>query len=140
MADESNTGTTIEAVETDAPAKAPVPKKQRAPRRAKATAEATTATTVAKTPRERRKSTDEGVDATLASVKKQVAGKTTSAVKTGSKKTSKLDRPKASPSVSAIDDMADLIQLEEENKKLRKTLADKLRTENSELRRRLGLD
>ncbi|KQU96020.1 MULTISPECIES: hypothetical protein [unclassified Ensifer] len=140
MADESNTGTTIEAVETDAPAKTPVPKKQRAPRRTKATAEATGTTTVAKTPRERRKRTDEGVVAKLAPVKKQVAEKTTSALKTGSKKTSKLDGPKASSSVSAIDEMADLIQLEEENKMLRKELATKLRAENSELRKRLGLD
>ncbi|AHK47191.1 putative SyrB-like regulator (plasmid) [Ensifer adhaerens OV14] len=39
-----------------------------------------------------------------------------------------------------MDEMADLIQLEEENKRLRKTLADKLRAENADLRKRLGLD
>jgi hypothetical protein len=36
--------------------------------------------------------------------------------------------------------MADLIQLEEENKSLRRNLADKLRAENADLRKRLGLD
>ncbi|MET3859043.1 hypothetical protein [Rhizobium sp. OAE497] len=37
------------------------------------------------------------------------------------------------------DDLADLLQLEEENQRLRKSLAEKLRTENSDLRKRLGL-
>lgn len=40
---------------------------------------------------------------------------------------------------SAADEMADLIQLEEENKRLRQTLAEKLRAENADLRKRLGL-
>jgi hypothetical protein len=35
--------------------------------------------------------------------------------------------------------MGDLLQLEEENKQLRKTLAEKLRTENADLRKRLGV-
>jgi len=46
----------------------------------------------------------------------------------------------APASVSARDDMADLIQLEEENSRLRKTLAEKLRSENADLRKRLGLN
>ncbi|MFP3546775.1 hypothetical protein SB748_25370 [Rhizobium sp. SIMBA_035] len=37
------------------------------------------------------------------------------------------------------DDLADLLQLEEENQRLRRSLAEKLRTENSDLRKRLGL-
>ena len=44
----------------------------------------------------------------------------------------------AAPS-SAADEMADLMQLEEENKRLRRTLAEKLRAENADLRKRLGL-
>jgi hypothetical protein len=36
------------------------------------------------------------------------------------------------------DEMTDLLQLEEENQKLRKLLADKLRAENADLRKRLG--
>ncbi|MQX91645.1 transposase [Sinorhizobium meliloti] len=42
--------------------------------------------------------------------------------------------------LSAGDELAELVQLEEENQRLRKQLAEKLRTENAELRRRLGLD
>jgi hypothetical protein len=36
--------------------------------------------------------------------------------------------------------MADLLQLEEENQRLRKLLAGKLRAENEDLRKRLKLD
>ena len=39
----------------------------------------------------------------------------------------------------AIDEMADLLQLEEENKTLRRQLAEKLRAENADLKRRLSL-
>ena len=42
--------------------------------------------------------------------------------------------------VSGDDGLADLVQLEEENRHLRTILAEKLRAENAELRRRLGLD
>ena len=42
--------------------------------------------------------------------------------------------------VTAIDEMADLLQLEEENQRLRKLLAEKLRAENADLRKRLKLD
>ncbi|MDC9813194.1 hypothetical protein [Rhizobium binxianense] len=38
-----------------------------------------------------------------------------------------------------LDDLADLLQLEEENVRLRKALAEKLRAENADLRKRLGL-
>ena len=41
---------------------------------------------------------------------------------------------------TAIDEMADLLQLEEENQRLRKLLAEKLRAENADLRKRLNLD
>ncbi|MFN7092736.1 MAG: hypothetical protein ACK4P4_19545 [Allorhizobium sp.] len=39
----------------------------------------------------------------------------------------------------AIDEMADLLQLEEENKTLRRQLAETLRAENADLKRRLSL-
>jgi hypothetical protein len=39
---------------------------------------------------------------------------------------------------SASDEMADLLQLEEENQTLRKQLAEKLRSDNADLRKRLG--
>ncbi|MGZ2433716.1 hypothetical protein ACVITL_004773 [Rhizobium pisi] len=45
----------------------------------------------------------------------------------------------AAPSVAAVDEISDLLQLEEENRKLRKLLAEKLRAENADLRKRLNL-
>ncbi|EJT01561.1 hypothetical protein [Rhizobium sp. CCGE 510] len=42
--------------------------------------------------------------------------------------------------LTAVDEMADLLQLEEENQRLRKLLAEKLRAENADLRKRLKLD
>ena len=44
-----------------------------------------------------------------------------------------------SPSVVTVDEIADLLQLEEENQRLRKLLAEKLRAENADLRKRLNL-
>ncbi|WP_416068550.1 transposase (plasmid) [Rhizobium sp. YTUHZ045] len=41
---------------------------------------------------------------------------------------------------AGVDTLADLVALEEENKRLRQQLAEKLRAENAELRKRLGLD
>lgn len=46
---------------------------------------------------------------------------------------------KATGSAPVLEDIADLIQLEEENARLRKALAEKLRNENADLRKRLGL-
>jgi hypothetical protein len=59
----------------------------------------------------------------------------------------KRGRPPATPAqaianspASTMDEMAELLQLEEENKRLRKTLSDKLRAENADLRKRLGVN
>jgi hypothetical protein len=38
-----------------------------------------------------------------------------------------------------MDEFADLIALEAENQKLRRSLAEKLRAENADLRKKLGL-
>ncbi|QFI70615.1 SyrB2 transcriptional regulator (plasmid) [Sinorhizobium alkalisoli] len=46
---------------------------------------------------------------------------------------------KSTKPLPAGDELADLVQLEEENQRLRKLLAEKLRAENAELRKRLGL-
>jgi len=46
---------------------------------------------------------------------------------------------KASASVSENNDLKDLLALEEENKRLKNLLAERLRKENAELRRKLGL-
>lgn len=45
-----------------------------------------------------------------------------------------------SPVTAAGEEMEDLLQLEQENQRLRKLLAEKLREENAGLRKRLGLD
>lgn len=143
MADENNTGSVVEGVETDTPAKTPAPKKQRAPRRQKIAAEATTASTAetVKVPRGRRKRVEQAGEATLVETPAAKQRKTRGPNK-GPRKNSALKQTgQAAPtSVPAIDEFADLLQLEEENKRLRKTLAEKLRAENADLRKRLGLD
>lgn len=45
----------------------------------------------------------------------------------------------ATTPVDAIDDMAELLRLEDENRSLRKQLSEKLRAENADLRKRLNL-
>ncbi|MCW1750233.1 MULTISPECIES: transposase [Rhizobium] len=49
------------------------------------------------------------------------------------------EEPRAKAEAS-VDTLADLVALEEENMRLRVQLAEKLRAENAELRKRLGLD
>lgn len=59
--------------------------------------------------------------------------------KSAAKSAAREDIERTTP-LSAGDEFAELVQLEEENQRLRKQLAEKLRTENTELRKRLGLD
>ncbi|RWX81048.1 transcriptional regulator [Neorhizobium lilium] len=134
MADENNTVT-----DTGAPASAvaepDAPKKQRKPR-AKKTASAAAlgeATGVSGTeaakPRKQTRgrkpklSVDEGV-----------------VVSAPAKRGRKAAQAAAEAPVSATDEIADLLQLEEENQRLRKLLAEKLRAENADLRKRLKLN
>jgi putative transposase len=49
-------------------------------------------------------------------------------------------KSKRQTTVSAVDELAEFSQLDEENRRLRQLLAERLRAENVELRRRLGLD
>jgi hypothetical protein len=56
------------------------------------------------------------------------------------KRVSNDDVPAVAVPASAADEMADLLQLEEENQKLRKLLAERLRAENADLRKKLKLD
>ncbi|NTF53049.1 SyrB-like regulator [Agrobacterium rhizogenes] len=145
MADENDAGSIIAAVEADAAAKTPVAKKQRAPRRQKAIAEATVAPSTvkaAKVARGRRKLGEQGGETTPTPVEALATNqRKTRAPNKGPRKNSatKQAGQAAEASVPEIDEFADLIQLEEENKRLRKTLADKLRAENADLRKRLGL-
>jgi hypothetical protein len=145
MADENDAGSTIAAVEADAAAKTPVAKKRRAPRRQKAIAEATVAPSTvepAKVATGRRKRGAQAGETTPAPIEMPVGNqRKTRAPNKGPRKNGATQQTAqaAGASVPAIDEIADLIQLEEENKRLRKTLADKLRAENADLRKRLGL-
>ncbi|MBY3226182.1 transcriptional regulator [Rhizobium laguerreae] len=127
MADQNDTMTNAE---TPAAAASDAPKKVRKPRAKKAVPEAAAAvasvqpaaaasTAAGKQKRGRRPKSDEGtVSAKRAPKAMQIA---------------------AAPPVAAVDEIADLLQLEEENQRLRKLLAEKLRAENADLRKRLNL-
>jgi putative transposase len=148
MPDENNTGLIAAIAETDTPVTAPTIKKQRAPRRQKqavepvrATSKATTAKSPAVNPAKRDKQDRTGkLKRVEAQVKDATSTPKDATKSTGRQKAAKPAKQTAKTSVSAIDEMADLVQLEEENKRLRKTLAEKLRAENAELRKRLGLN
>ena len=145
---ENNTGLIAAIAETDTPVTAPTIKKQRAPRRQKqavepvrATSKATTAKSPAVNPAKRDKQDRTGkLKRVEAQVKDATSTPKDATKSTGRQKAAKPVEQTAKTRVSAIDEMADLVQLEEENKRLRKTLAEKLRAENAELRKRLGLN
>ena len=145
MADENDTGATSEVLAMDAPAAVPAVKKQRAPRRSKVAMEAalsaSSATATVKLPKARKKR-DAQVDAAPAVVETPDVTKIIkkAAIKgTGKPEAVVQAEAPATAPVTAADEMADLIQLEEENKQLRKALAEKLRAENADLRNRLGV-
>ncbi|MGO6748231.1 SyrB-like regulator [Rhizobium ruizarguesonis] len=139
------TGASNEVVMTDKPSEMPVAKKQRAPRRSKADIESALAAaaiaTTAKSPKVRKK---RAAQAKAASVSLETPAPATTTKKTqikGARKTepvSQLEVPAIAP-VTASDEIADLIQLEEENKRLRAALAEKLRAENADPRKRLAV-
>ncbi|NKL81351.1 transcriptional regulator [Rhizobium leguminosarum] len=132
MADENDTMT---SANTPAAAAPDVPKKVRKPRTKKVvpatapvaiSAEPAVASGAAagKQKRGRRPKSDEG---------------TVSAKRAPFKRAPKAMQIAAAPPVAAVDEIADLLQLEEENQRLRKLLAEKLRAENADLRKRLNL-
>ncbi|MBB3354628.1 hypothetical protein FHT70_004581 [Rhizobium sp. BK049] len=143
MAEENNTGAVAAVAETNAPVKADV-KKKRAPRRQKQAAEPASAATEAVTepapaageakPAGRgRGRKPRSIEARPSDAKGTLRGR-------GRNKIAKPSPQTAKASAPVIDELEDLLQLEEENKRLRKLLADKLRQENTDLRKRLGLD
>lgn len=136
MADETETGAQIDIVAPEVPTEAPAPKKPRAPRRSKAEIEAAA---VAKSPKVRRKRTARA-DVVPVSEATSVPAATKEIVGKGAAKAKPVKQKSTPPtSVTASDEMADLLQLEEENKRLRQSLAEKLRAENADLRKRLGV-
>ncbi|MBY5825828.1 transcriptional regulator [Rhizobium leguminosarum] len=132
MADENDTMTNAD---TPAVAALDVPKKVRKPRAKKAvpdtapvavSAQPAAALNAAagKPKRGRKAKSDEGA---------------TSAKRAPVKRAPKAVQAATAPSVAAVDEFSDLLQLEEENQRLRKLLAEKLRAENADLRKRLNL-
>ncbi|APG86398.1 transcriptional regulator SyrB (plasmid) [Sinorhizobium americanum CCGM7] len=153
MADESNAAPVAATAATEAEVKAPTAKKQRSPRRPKAAAESVQASSKASAAKPRRYSEQEKSEK-LKLIETQVTegGTLKDAIKSAGiseqtyyhwKGAAKPAEPKGTKSTKPIpagDELADLVQLEEENQRLRKQLAEKLRAENAELRKRLGLD
>ncbi|MBY3425491.1 transposase [Rhizobium laguerreae] len=156
MGDENNLGPAA-VIETtpDADAKTPAAKKQKPLQRQKATVEpaqsASNAIAAESLAMKRRSYSEEEKNGKLKLIDTQVTeGKSTlkDAIKkvgiseqtyynwkrTGTPVVQRIEKP-----VPAGDELADLVQLENENKRLRTLLAEKLRSENSDLRKRLGL-
>lgn len=109
------------------------PKKQRAPRRSKEEMAEAAATKAAKQGRVKGGKADANLTATSSTGKSNrgtVAKKAATVAAQAGRTTQK--------AVTASDEFADLMELEEENKRLRKALAEKLREENADLRKRLG--
>lgn len=138
MADETTESVNTDNLNAEAATTVAEPKKQRAARSPKPAAIAATsdeaavgepATAAAGKPRKQRRLTK---------------GKTAAAEAKPARKP-RTPRISAAPAaagaapVTAADEMADLLQLEDENRALRKQLAEKLRTENADLRKRLGV-
>lgn len=132
MAEENNTVVIAEPVTSDAAAVTPAEKKTRGPGRKKSTAEPAAAPVVAEKP------------AKVTRAKREEKGVVAKPAKAADTKTApkpvraKRVATKAAAPVAASDAFADLLQLEEENKRLRKLLADKLRAENADLTKRLS--
>jgi hypothetical protein len=132
MADEN--ATMINA-DTPAAAALDVPKKIRKPRAKKAVPETASAAVSL-----------EPAAASIANPGKQKRGRkaksdegATSARRAPVNRAPRAVQAAAASSVAAVDEIADLLQLEEENQRLRKLLAEKLRAENADLRKRLNL-
>ncbi|MBY3158023.1 transposase [Rhizobium laguerreae] len=154
MSDENNLGPAAVIEATDAEAKTPAAKKQKPPQRQKTTvkpAQSSNATAAESQATKRRSYSEQEKTGKLKLIDTQVTeGKSTlkDAIKkvgiseqtyynwkrTGTPVVQMNEKP-----VPAGDELADLVQLENENQRLRKLLAEKLRSENSELRKRLGL-
>lgn len=142
MADEndtiSNADTTanVDALPSaDAPAAVeaePAPKKQRKPRMKKASPETAAADTAG--------AMDGGTGQRKRGRKPKALGGAATAKREPVKRAPKKEQPAALEATSAGDEMADLLQLEEENQRLRKLLAERLRAENADLRKKLKLD
>ncbi len=135
MADETTIGS---IATTTPPVIAAAEKKTRKPRTPKAPTEASTVDAAAAPVEVPAKKTRAKRGSKTAPVK---AEKTVAAPKVAASRAPQVgaaaSAPVAAP-IDVLDDIADLIKLEEENKQLRRELSEKLRAENTDLRKRLG--
>ncbi|MGD9480326.1 transcriptional regulator [Shinella sp. G-2] len=137
MANETHATVDSDSVITDA-AIASEPKKQRVPRAKKAAPETASADIMVET-QSPAAAPKRGRPARAAKTKPIVAEAARGAKRVGKTSAAKSSPVATKAPVSAADDMAELLRLEEENQMLRKSLAEKLRQENADLRKRLGL-
>lgn len=156
MDDENNIGSVTAVPQADAEVKTPTTKKQRSPRRQKITgklARAASEVTAVKAPtaKRRRYSQMERLEK-LQLIETQVSEGTRmlkDAIKSaGIPKQTYYQWKRAIGSADqrgekafpTDDELADLVQLKQENQRLRKILAEKLRAENAELRKLIGFN
>ncbi|OWV73023.1 transcriptional regulator [Rhizobium sp. R634] len=132
MADENNT---MSDADTPAAAAPDVLKKERKPRARKAAPETASAAVSAQPAA----ASNAAAGRRKRGPKAQADEGATSAKRARVKRAPKVVQAVTAPSVAAVDEFADLLQLEEENQRLRKLLAEKLRAENADLRKRLNL-
>jgi len=111
------------------PVPAPIvePKKERAPRRSKAEIEAALADKKNSRGGRARSAGTKATSGTAVSV-----GRASGARFKGSKRAT-------TSAPAGTDEFTDILQLEAENKRLRESLAEKLRAENADLRKKLGI-
>lgn len=139
MEDENKTDDTAVVVEENNQADAAV-RKKRGPRMKKVVSDATTwQASSSPTARVGRKSKENPSELKTATPTKAVAKTKAKGVARAAGKAA-ATKPSTEAPIPVLDEIADLLQLEEENARLRKTLAEKLRAENAELRKRLGLN
>ena len=139
MLGENETNVTAEGTEASRTAAATTePKKRRAGRPKKMTGAALSELSAKPARRGRRKRSDAVMPIEMATVANVAAPAIVKARRKNH--ANKPAVPKAEATVVGSDEFADLVQLEGENKRLRKALAEKLRSENADLRKRLGLN
>lgn len=139
MADESNTSDNVESVKMGVSAEPAPEKKPRGPRQKKVASDTKSVSAkenAGQTESAGGKRLEKPVTAKVAAQPKDT---TKAKVKSGAAAKAQPVERKAPSTSGALDDIADLVQLEQENARLRKALSEKLRSENADLRKRLGL-
>jgi putative transposase len=140
MADDTNITPSFEIASADASSK-PKEKKTRAPRKPKIATQAVADVLVSAPAKKTRGPGKKSVAAVVPPTAAPAAKASVVAKKVAVAKAQPVKRaPRQAATASHnTDGFADLLKLEEENQKLRKALSEKLRAENADLRKKLGL-